>query len=156
MALTSNEGLLNQPWTLLPLSLSLYPVLVTAPCPCPRIARFRTAPSYDDGYVWSPEIYGKDTVRGMAHMWWSLPVNKYNCWSCCVGNSERIIPDSPACSSLTGHACRRGLLPMLDAQDMGNASLPGFSAEGHGDYGGPGGWNHLDQLAACVGKSWYG
>lgn len=121
-----------------------------------QVAHARTAPSYDDGYVWSPEIYGKDTVRGMAHMWWSLPVNKYNCWSCCVGNSERIIPDSPACSSLTGHACRRGLLPMLDAQDMGNASLPGFSAEGHWDYGGPGGWNHLDQLAACVGKSWYG
>jgi hypothetical protein len=43
---------------------------------------------------------------------------------------------------------------MIDAQDMG--TLPLFSASGHWDWGGPGGWNHLDQLAVCVGKSWYG
>lgn len=70
-----------------------------------QVAHARTAPSYDDGYIWSPEVYGKEIVRNMAHMWWSLPVNKYNCWSCCVGNSEKIIPDTPACSSITGYAC---------------------------------------------------
>ena len=68
-----------------------------------QVAHGRTAPSYDDGYIWSPEVYGKEIVRNMAHMWWSLPVNKYNCWSCCVGNSEKIIPDTPACSSITGY-----------------------------------------------------
>jgi len=42
---------------------------------------------------------------------------------------------------------------MLDVQDLG---VTGFSKHGHWDYGGPGGWNHLDQLSVCVGKSWYG
>jgi alpha-galactosidase len=116
-----------------------------------QVAHKRTVPAYDYGYLWSPEVYGKAAVTGLANSWWSLPVNKYNCWSCCV-SGERIVDDS-ACTSPTGHACRRGLLPMLDTQNMGT---PGFSKAGHWDWGGPGGWNHIDQLAVCVGKSWYG
>lgn len=116
-----------------------------------QVAHQRTVPSYDYGYLWSPEIYGKDAVQSIANSWWSLPVNKYNCWSCCV-NGEQIVDDA-ACTSLSGRACRRGLLPMLDTQDMGT---PGFSKAGHWDWGGPGGWNHIDQLAVCVGQSWYG
>ena len=116
-----------------------------------QVAHDRELPSYDEGYLWSPEIYGKEAVQGMANSWWSLPVNKYNCFSCCVAG-ERIVDDT-ACSSPTGHACRRGLLPMIDSQDMGT---PGFSRAGHWDWGGPGGWNHIDQLAVCVGASWYG
>eukprot|EP00040_Diaphanoeca_grandis_P013182 m.66695 g.66695 ORF g.66695 m.66695 type:complete len:483 (+) comp23715_c0_seq2:191-1639(+) len=118
-----------------------------------QVAHNRTSPSYDYGYLWSPEVYGKEAVKRIANSWWSLPVNKYNCWSCCVGSSERIIPDTACTSMPTGRGCRRGLLPMIDTQDMGT---PGFSKEGHWDYGGPGGWNHIDQLAACVGESWYG
>jgi alpha-galactosidase len=116
-----------------------------------QVAHARETPSYDLGYLWSPEVYGKEAVQHVANMWWSLPVNKFNCWSCCV-SGERIVDDS-SCTSLSGTACRRGLLPMLDAQDMGT---PGFSSAGHWDYGGPGGWNHLDQLAVCTNKSWYG
>mgnify|MGYP006134782195 FL=1 len=116
-----------------------------------QVAHARETPSYDLGYLWSPEVYGKEAVQRVANMWWSLPVNKFNCWSCCV-SGERIVDDS-RCTSLSGTACRRGLLPMLDAQDMGT---PGFSSTGHWDYGGPGGWNHLDQLAVCTNKSWYG
>lgn len=116
-----------------------------------QVAHTREVPAYDYGYLWSPEVYGRDAVQRLANTWWSLPVNKYNCWSCCV-NGERMVSDA-ACTSLTGHACRRGLLPMLDAQDMGT---PGFSKQGHWDWGGPGGWNHIDQLAVCVGESWYG
>ena len=103
--------------------------------------------------LWSPEIYGREAVQQLANSWWSLPVNKYNCWSCCVGGGENIVDDA-ACTSPTGRACRRGLLPMIDTQDMGT---PGFSTAGHWDWAGPRkGWNHIDQLAACVGKSWYG
>ena len=116
-----------------------------------QVAHQRAVPAYDYGYLWSPEIYGKEAVQTLANSWWSLPVNKYNCWSCCV-NGERIVDDA-ACTSATGRACRRGLLPMLDVQDMGT---PGFSKGGHWDWGGPGGWNHIDQLAVCVGESWYG
>lgn len=47
----------------------------------------------------------------------------------------------------------RGILPMVDAQDSG---LPGFSKGGHWDYSAPGGWNHLDQLAVCLPKTWQG
>ncbi len=116
-----------------------------------QVAHQRAVPSYDYGYLWSPEIYGKEAVQSIANSWWSLPVNKYNCWSCCV-NGERIVDDT-ACTSLAGRACRRGLLPMLDTQDMGT---PGFSKAGHWDWAGPGGWNHIDQLAVCIGESWYG
>lgn len=116
-----------------------------------QVAHGRSVPSYDEGYVWSPEVYGQEAVTSIANMWWSLPVNKYNCWSCCV-NGENIVDDTH-CTSATGHACRRGLLPMLDIQDLGVA---GFSLKGHWDWGGPGGWNHLDQLAVCTGESWYG
>ena len=117
-----------------------------------QVAHRREVPAYDYGYLWSPEVYGRNAVQRLANSWWSLPVNKYNCWSCCVNGGERMVSDA-ACTSRTGNACRRGLLPMLDAQDMGT---PGFSARGHWDWGGPGGWNHIDQLAVCVGKSWYG
>jgi hypothetical protein len=118
------------------------------------VAHAREVPSYDYGYLWSPEVYGRDKVTALANTWWSLPVNKYNCWSCCVGASNENIVDDAICESAAGHACRRGLLPMLDAQDMGT---PGFSKAGHWDWGGPdAGWNHIDQLAVCVGKSWYG
>ena len=99
-----------------------------------QVAHQREVPAYDYGYLWSPEVYGKAAVTGLANSWWSLPVNKYNCWSCCV-NGERIVDDS-ACTSPTGRACRRGLLPMLDTQNMGT---PGFSTAGHWDWGGPGG-----------------
>ena len=118
-----------------------------------QVAHARTVPSFDYGYLWSPEVYGQHQVVALANMWWSLPVNKYNCWSCCVGPSNENIVDDAWCTDPAGHACRRGLLPMLDSQDMGT---PGFSASGHWDWGGPGGWNHLDQLAVCVGASWYG
>jgi alpha-galactosidase len=118
-----------------------------------QVAHEREVPAYDYGYLWSPEIYGKEKVQAMANMWWSLPVNKYNCWSCCVGNGERILDDSK-CTSPTGNACRRGLLPMIDTQDMGTV---GFSQEGHWDWAGKDkGWNHIDQLAVCVNQSWYG
>lgn len=116
-----------------------------------QVAHNREVPSYDYGYLWSPEIYGKEAVQSIANSWWSLPVNKYNCWSCCV-NGERIVNDQE-CTTLADRACRRGLLPMLDTQDMGT---PGFSKAGHWDWAGPGGWNHIDQLAVCVGESWYG
>ena len=116
-----------------------------------QVAHAREIPAYDYGYLWSPEVYGREAVTALANSWWSLPVNKYNCWSCCVAG-ERIVDDS-ACTSPTGRACRRGLLPMLDTQNMGT---PGFSKVGHWDWGGPGGWNHIDQLAVCIGESWYG
>ena len=119
-----------------------------------QVAHARAVPSYDYGYLWSPEVYGRAAVGALGNMWWSLPVNKYNCWSCCVGASNENIVDDAKCVDPAGRACRRGLLPMLDAQDNGT---PGFDAAGgHWSWGGPGGWNHLDQLATCVGASWYG
>jgi hypothetical protein len=44
-----------------------------------------TTPHYSYGSVWSPETYGQDRIRALAHMWWSLPCNK------CVGLSIRVI-----------------------------------------------------------------
>lgn len=113
----------------------------------------RTVPSYDYNYIWSPEPYGKENVKNIANAWWSVPVNKYNCWKCCVHPNEFIVPDDDKCNSLKYLPSWRGLLPMLDTQDLG---VSGFSKEGHWDWGGPGGWNHLDQLSVCVGESWYG
>lgn len=117
-----------------------------------QVAHERTVPAYDFGYIWSPEVYGRKRVTAMANTWWSLPSNKYNCFSCCTTTGESIVNDSE-CLDPKRHAAFRGLLPMIDSQDMGT---PGFSSKGHWDWGGPGGWNHIDQLAACVGKSWYG
>lgn len=103
-------------------------------------------PHYSYGSVWSPETYGKERIRALAHMWWSLPCNKYNVWSACVGPSMKIV-NASVCNDATGSNPRgalRGILPMLDSQTLGR---PGFSKEGHFDYGFAGGWNHLDQLA---------
>jgi hypothetical protein len=44
-----------------------------------------TTPHYSYGSVWSPETYGQDRIRALAHMWWSLPCNK------CVGFLIRVI-----------------------------------------------------------------
>ena len=60
---------------------------------------------------------------------------------------------SPCTSDPESRAALRGILPMIDAQDSG---LPGFSKGGHWDYSAPGGWNHLDQLAVCLPKTWQG
>ena len=60
---------------------------------------------------------------------------------------------SPCTSDPESRAALRGILPMIDAQDSG---LPGFSKEGHWNYSAPGGWNHLDQLAVCLPKTWQG
>ena len=46
-------------------------------------------------------MYGREAVTSISNMWWSLPVNKYNCWSCCVhDNSEKMVDDS-VCTSLS-------------------------------------------------------
>mmetsp|Transcript_14709 Transcript_14709/g.22991 ORF Transcript_14709/g.22991 Transcript_14709/m.22991 type:complete len:569 (+) Transcript_14709:154-1860(+) len=111
----------------------------------------RTLPAYDYKYIWSPEPYGQANVQRIANMWWSVPVNKYNCWSCCVHPNEYIVPKE-YCNSPHHVAAWRGLLPMIDIQDMG---IPGWM--GHWDWAGRGkGWNHLDQLGICIGPSWYG
>ena len=81
-----------------------------------------------------------------------LCVNKYNCWKCCVHPQEFIVDDEEACNDPDKLPAWRGLLPMLDVQDM---HTPGWM--GHFDWAGKGkGWNHLDQISTCVGKSWYG
>lgn len=115
------------------------------------VSKPRTVPSYDYNSIWSPEPYGRENVRSIANTWWSTPLNKYNCWKCCVHPQEFIVPDQD-CDDMKKRAAWRGLLPMLDIQDMGD---PGWY--GHWDWAGKGkGWNHLDQLGICVGKSWYG
>lgn len=53
-----------------------------------QVAHNRSVPAYDYGYIWSPELYGREAVQALANTWWSLPVNKYNCWSCCVSPGE--------------------------------------------------------------------
>ena len=116
------------------------------------VSKPRTIPSYDYNYIWSPEPYGKENVQKISNMWWSVPLNKYNCWKCCVHPNEFIVPDDSDCDNPNKKAAWRGLLPMLDIQDLGT---PGWT--GHWDWAGPNkGWNHLDQLSVCVGKSWYG
>jgi alpha-galactosidase len=115
------------------------------------VSKPRTMPAYDYNYIWSPEPYGRNNVQRIANTWWSVPLNKYNCWICCVHPQEYLVPESD-CENPHKLAAWRGLLPMLDVQDMGT---PGW--KGHWDWAGKGnGWNHLDQLSVCVGKSWYG
>jgi hypothetical protein len=110
-------------------------------------------PSYEYGSVWSPEVIGKQAIRELGNMWWSLPCNKFDAWSTCVDRSMHSVPIEQCYVNGTKSAALRGLLPMLDYQDIGR---PYFSKEGHWDYGGPGGWNHLDQLAVCLGSTWQG
>jgi hypothetical protein len=113
-----------------------------------QVAHEREVPAYDYGYLWSPEVYGKARMQALANSWWSLPVNKYNCWSCCVGASNERIVDDALCTSSTGHACRRGLLPMIDTQDMGTA---GFSVSGHWDWAGKGkGWVSAEDVSLLL------
>ena len=66
-----------------------------------QVAHTRTPPAYDFGYIWSPEVYGREAVSNLANMWWSLPSNKYNCWSCCTTSQEQIVDDA-ACFKPTG------------------------------------------------------
>jgi hypothetical protein len=114
-------------------------------------------PRYNDGNVWSPEFYSKGDgakIQQLANMWWSLPVNKYDCWECCVSRMQMV--NMSQCTAPLGKGppvAIRGLLPMLDSQDSG---APGFSTGGHWDYSAPGGWNHLDQLAVCLPATWQG
>eukprot|EP00980_Cylindrotheca_fusiformis_P008688 scaffold1863_cov85-Cylindrotheca_fusiformis.AAC.4 len=115
------------------------------------VSKPRAVPAYDYNYIWSPEPYGEQNVRRIANTWWSVPLNKYNCWKCCVHPQEYLVSESD-CEDPDKLAAWRGLLPMLDVQDMGT---PGW--DGHWDWAGAGkGWNHLDQLSVCMGKSWYG
>ncbi|CAJ1945953.1 unnamed protein product [Cylindrotheca closterium] len=116
------------------------------------VSKARETPAYDYNYVYSPEPYGQELVRSISNMWWSVPVNKYNCWKCCVHPQEFIVDDEEACNDPTKLPAWRGLLPILDIQDM---KTPGWM--GHWDWAGKAkGWNHLDQLSSCMGKSWYG
>lgn len=129
----------------------LYDVVMQSRDTTPR----SLVPHYDYGSVWSPEVYGgRNAMRTLGNMWWSLPCNKYDAWQACVGGSMKIVNSSECYdpTRATG-AALRGLLPMLDYQDIGR---PGFSAKGHWEYGGPGGWNHLDQLMVCLPGTWQG
>jgi alpha-galactosidase len=115
-------------------------------------------PRYNDGNIWSPEFYCKGDgakIQPLANMWWSLPVNKYACWECCVSRMQ--MADMSQCTapidSKGPPVAIRGLLPMLDSQDSG---APGFSTSGHWNYSAPGGWNYLDQLAVCLPATWQG
>eukprot|EP00040_Diaphanoeca_grandis_P027313 m.155106 g.155106 ORF g.155106 m.155106 type:complete len:486 (-) comp30924_c0_seq6:110-1567(-) len=122
-----------------------------------------TMPSTNYGAVWSPVPYTSARIgssllrfRKVANLWWSLPLNKYDCWYCCVKGMTMATDLSPCINASAGaphNGALRGLLPMLDAQDSGS---PGFPAEGHWSYGGPGGWNHLDQLAVGLPNDWQG
>ena len=116
-----------------------------------QINKPRTLPSYDYNSIWSPEPYGQVHVSSIANTWWSVPLNKYNCWKCCVHPQEYIVKEED-CNNPQKRAAWRGLLPLLDIQDSGQ---PGW--KGHWDWAGQHkGWNHLDQLGVCVGPSWYG
>jgi hypothetical protein len=111
-------------------------------------------PHFNYGSVWSPELYGgKQRMHALGNMWWSLPVNKYDCWQCCV-TGMTMLPNETACrTNPRSRAALRGVMPMIDSQDSGR---PGFSFGGHWNYSEPGGWNHLDQLAVCLPRTWQG
>ena len=117
-----------------------------------QVNKPRSLPAYDYNYIWSPEPYGRDQVQRISHMWWSMPLNKYNCWRCYVHPQENIVDDKD-CNNPHKLAAWRGLLPTLDIQDL---HTDGW--QGHWDWAGRGkGWNHLDQLSVCtMGPSWYG
>jgi len=78
------------------------------------VSKPRETPAYDYNYVYSPEPYGEEMVRSISNMWWSVPVNKYNCWKCCVHPQEFIVHDEEACNDPNKLPAWRGLLPMLD------------------------------------------
>lgn len=71
----------------------LGPLPMLARCaPLPHVRACRLL-SFVDSYIWSPEVYGRKRVTAMANTWWSLPSNKYNCFSCCTTTGESIVND---------------------------------------------------------------